>query len=199
MAAAGPDGTVEVACQQILLQDASVYSVQWLVLPERYAHLVSAQLLLDRYLKLVRESTFSLIRPVRSTQGVRFRLFASSLSLLSFAPVEHLLGERSESVQLRINGGLLVQAGECSRGMLSLLTEREEGGLRVTVQLSDYCPLLLGSARPSLLRRLFYRITQAYIHQAVTVRFLSDLYRELTGEKVRACVKKVRVKEGRDT
>jgi len=188
----------EIACQQILSQDASVYSVQRLVVAERYAHLVTARLLFDRYLELVRDCTFSIIRPVIGSDGVQFRLFASSLALLSFAPPEYLCGQGTGAVHLRINGGLLVQARGAGRGTFSFLTDREEGGLRITVQLSDYCPLLLGGARPSLLRRLFFKITQGYIHKAMTVRFLSGWYRELTGEKVRARVKQVRVKEGEE-
>jgi hypothetical protein len=189
----------EIACQQILLQDASVYSVQWLVVPERFAGQVSARFLLERYLSLVRNCTFTLIRPTVSAEGVQFRLLWTSLALLSFGPPEYLGGGDSDQVHLRINGGLLVQARECDRGMFSLLTEREAGGLRITAQLSDYCPLLLGSARPSPLRRLLYKATQAYLHKRVTVRYLSELYRELTGEKVGMRLIKVRVKEGKET
>lgn len=192
------EGVKEIACQQILLQDASVYSVQWLVFPERYAHLITAPLLLERYLKLVRDCTFSLIRPVAGAGGIEFRLLASSLALLSFAPPQRVFGEDREEVHLVINGGLLVQARECDRGMFSFSAEKAEGGMRVTVQLSDYCPLLLGSRTPSRLRRLLYRFTQAYIHKRVTVRYLSTLYEELTGGEIRTRVKKVRVKEGRD-
>ena len=46
------------------------------------------------------------------------------------------------------------------------------------------------------MRRLLYQLTQAYFHKVVTVRYLSSLYRELTGVKPRAGVKKVQVREG---
>lgn len=189
----------EVACQQILEQDASVYSVQWLVIPDPHARQVTAQLLLDRYLKLVRNWTFTLIRPRVVADGVQFRLLDTSLALLSFGPPEYLAGEEDGEVRLRINGGLLVQPRECNRGLFSLYTAREGEGARVTVQLSDYCPLLLGNARPSLVRRLLYRMTQAYLHKIVTVRYLVDLYRELTGEKVSPRLIKVQVREGKET
>jgi hypothetical protein len=198
MAVKTKGGGIEVACQQVLLQDASVYSVQWLVVPERVAHLVTTQLLLDRYLKLVRDFTFSMARPLVSADGIEFRLFSSSLAFLSFAPPEHVSGQGTAAVLLRINGGFLVQARERGRGMLSLLTEQDEGGLRITVQLSYCGPLLLGKGPPSRLRRLLYRVTQGALHKAVTIRFLSDLYRELTGEKIQVSVKKVRVKDGMD-
>jgi len=189
----------EVACQQILERDASVYSVQWLVIPDPYARQITAQLLLDRYLKLVRDWTFTLIRPRVAADGVQFRLLATSLALLSFGPPEYPAGEEDGEVHLRINGGLLVQPRECNRGLFSLYAAREGEGARVTVQLSDYCPLLLGSARPSLVRRLLYRMTQAYLHKVVTVRYLADLYRELTGEKVSLRLIKVQVREGKET
>jgi len=190
---------LEVACQQILERDASVYSVQWLELPERYAAQLGASLLLERYLKFIRARTWHLIRPTVSADGIQFRLLASSVALLSFAPPRYSALQDGEDVTLAISGGCLVQAGECDRGMFSLASARLEGRVRVTVQLSDYCPLLLGSGNPSVLRRLLYRFTQAYIHKVVTVKYLGALYRELTGQKACTKVKKVRVREGIDT
>lgn len=193
------DTAREVACQQILEPDASVYSVQWLVLPDPLLRPVTPRFLFERYLRLVRDWTFSLIRPAQNEEGVQFSLLGSSIALLSFQPPEYPKGEGEGEVHLRINGGILVQPKECDRGLFSLFAEREPGGVRVTVQLSDYCPLLLGSARPSLLRRQLYRLTQAYLHKIVTVRYLAELYRELTGEKVRLKVQKVRVRQGKET
>ena len=189
---------LEVACQQILLKDASVYSVQWLDLPARYAPRVTASLLLDRYLKAVTDCTFRLIRPAVNDEGIQFRLLATSLALLSFSPPRFDADERGDAVHLDISGGFLVQAGECDSGRFSLLSSsgEGEGEVRVTVQLSDYCPLLLGSRSPSRIRKLLYRLTQAYIHKVAPVRYLSRLYRDLTGVKVRVKVKKVRVREG---
>jgi hypothetical protein len=193
------DAVREIACQQILQRDASVYSVQWMDFPSRYAQLIGAPQLLERYLRLVREFTFSIIRPVVSAEGIEFRLFGSSLAVLSFAAPTRVCGPLSEELHLFINGGLLVQARQCDRGQFSFLVERGEGDLRVTVQLSDYCPLLLGNSKPSRLRRLFYRLTQAYLHRMVTVKFLSCVYRELTGEQIRPRVNKVWVREGQET
>lgn len=189
----------KVACQQILEQDASVYSVQWLVVPDPQSRPITAIYLFDRYLKLVRNWTLTLIRPALTGEGVQFRLLNSSWALLSFGSPEFPEGEQGGEVHLRINGGLLVQAKECGRGLFSLWAQPEEGGVRVTVQLSDYCPLLLGSARPSALRRLLYRMTQAYLHKIVTVRYLAELYRELTGERVCLRLQKVQVREGKET
>jgi len=190
---------LEVACQQILLSDASVYSVQWLDLPAKYAPQVTAPLLLGRYLEFIRESTCQLIRPTLTRDGVEFRLLATSVALLSFSAPQHVVGEHAEEVCLGICGGVLVQAGECDRGMFSLSSAPHEKGVRITVQLSDYCPLLLGSRTPSLIRKLLYRLTQAYIHKVVTVSYLCRLYRDLTGVKIRTVVKKVQVREGTET
>jgi len=191
--------TLEVACQQILLTDASVYSVQWLDLPARYTSQVTASLLLERYLDFVREFTCHLIRPTVTEDGVEFRLLATSLSLLSFSAPQYEAREGGEEVHLGICGGFLVQAGECDRGMFSLLLAPHQEGVRITVQLSDYCPLLLGSRAPSRTRKLLYRVTQAYIHKVVTVRYLARLFHDLTGVKTRPKVKKVQVREGTQT
>lgn len=50
------------------------------------------------------------------------------------------------------------------------------------LRLSGYSPAILGPA-PTRLRKLLYRITQASIHQAVTVGFLAQLGNDLTGEQ----------------
>jgi len=192
-------GYQEIACQQVLLQDASVYSVQWLVIPDRSGGTLTAQALLESYLKLIGEWTCSLIRPAASAEGIEFRLLGTSLVLLGFDPPEYLSGPETEAVRLRINGGVLVQERGNGRGMFSLSSRREAGGLRIEVLLSDYCAQLLGSARPSPARRLLYRMTQAWIHKAVTVSYLTRWCRELTGEPPRVRVKKVQVREGRNT
>ena len=190
--------TKEIRFQQILLQDGSVYSIQWMDLPERHRQLVLPPLLLERYYRLIRDFTWSIIRPVTTDDGVEFRLFASPLALLRFSSPQYQSLPEGDAVHLCISGGFLVQSGECDRGRLSLMSESVAEGVRITVQLSDYCPLLLGSTNPSRLRRTLYRMTQAYLHKVVTVRYLINLYRELTGEKPKARVEKVRVREGRD-
>ena len=187
---------LEIACQQILLPDASVYSVQWVDLPASVASRISASFLLQHYFKVVTESTFRLIRPTVTSEGVQFRLMSTRFALLSFAPARFEADHEGEAVHLYISGGLLVQAGECDRGMFSLLKKAQGEGIRVTVQLSDYCPLLLGSSAPSGIRKLCYGLTQSYFHKVVTVRYLSSLYLELTGAKPRAGVRKVQVREG---
>ena len=187
---------LEIACQQILLPDASVYSVQWVDLPAPFSSRVAASLLLQHYFKVVTDCTFGLIRPTVTTEGVQFRILFSKLDLLCFSPAQFEADEAGEAVHLCICGGLLVQAGECDRGMFSLLSAAHDGGVRITVRLSDYCPLLLGSRAPSGTRKLLYRLTQAYFHKVVTVRYLSSLYGDLTGAKPRTGVKKVQVREG---
>lgn len=199
MAEVAGEDSKTIACQQVLTDDGSVYSVQSMAFSEKYAEQITTPLLLDRYLKLIRKWTLSVIRPFAGPEGVQFRLLWTSLALLSFDPPQYFCSEGREEVRLQINGGFLVQANECNRGMFSFVVERGPEGLLVTVQLADFCPLLLGSRNPSVARRLLYRFTQAYIHQVVTVRFLSHLYRDVTGSKCHATVRKVRLREGRDT
>jgi hypothetical protein len=182
----------EIACQQVLVEDSSVFSVQWSIFPTRIAGDLTARSLLGRYLTYLRRATLSAIRPVESATGVEFRLPGSRLSLISFLPPETGDG----SVTLRICGGLLVQAQQCHRGELRFSVEAAPEGARVALQLSDYCPLILGGPSPSPLRRGLYRLTQAAIHRLVTIRFLALLYRDLSGLSAPVRVVSVNVRDG---
>ena len=197
MAARGSDER-EIACQQVLLEDASVYSVQWCVFPAPYGDGLTAAFLLERYLSHIREYTHAVITPVTTAGGIEFRIFGSSLSILSFSPAEFSATDGTTTVDLCIAGGLLVQADACDRGKFTLTSVRVDEGSRVTLQLTDYCPLLLGSNRPSRLRKMLYRLTQAYIHKVVTVKYLARLYRELAGADIRIRLKKVTIREGEE-
>lgn len=171
----------EISWQQVLREDATVYSVQWMTIPARHAPAVTPSLLLERYLAHVRRFTLSLVRPIRAPGGIEFRLLATGVRLLSFG-VPLVGGDgTTRSVTLRISGGWLVQPREYGRGELSFSTEPAGDLVQVVVRLADYCPLLLGSRRPSRLRKLAYRLTQSLLHRIVTVRFLLRLYRELEG------------------
>jgi len=183
----------EIACQQVLVEDSSVFSVQWSLFPAQVAAGLTARHLLDRYLAHIRSSTLSVIRPCESATGVEFRLPGSRLSLISFLPPE--AGEGS--VTLRICGGLLVQPHQCDRGELRFSVEPAPEGVKVSLQLSDYCPLILGSSAPSPVRRWLYRLTQAAIHRLVTIRFLMLLYRDLAGSAAPVRVVNVNVRSGR--
>lgn len=189
---------LEICCQQVLLPDASIYSVQWIDMAAAVAHGLTADFLLQHYFRVVRDATLGLIRPIRSVHGVEFRIAGTRFALLAFEPARFEADQAGESVHLCISGGLLVQAGECDRGMFSLQKSSRGAVARITVQLSDYCPLLLGSRNPSRVRTLFYGLTQSYFHKVVTFRYLSSLYRVVTGAKPRAGVKKVQVRQGVD-
>jgi len=127
--------------------------------------------------------------------GIEFRLLGSSLSLISFlAPVVE-----DGTVVIRIRGGVLVQPHQCDRGELRFGVEKVDAGVRVSLQLSDYCPLLLGSSSPSIFHRWFYRMTQAAIHRLVTVRFLILLFRDMTSDDASVRVVNVKVRYGRPT
>jgi hypothetical protein len=183
----------EIACQQVLVEDSSVFSVQWSLFPTQIANDLTPRHLLERYLAYIRRATLSIIRPFESASGVEFRLLGSRLSLISFLPPEKGDG----SVTLFICGGLLVQPHQCDRGELQFTVVPTSEGVKVSLQLSDYCPLILGSSAPSTLRRWLYRLTQAAIHRLVTIRFLILMYRDLTGSPAPVRVVNVNLRDGR--
>lgn len=195
-----PDGTLmphihnqEIACQQVLVEDSSVFSVQWSTFPAQIAAGLTLHKLLDRYLVYIRRVTLCAIRPEETTTGIEFRLLKSRLSLISFLPPE----PGDDALILRICGGLLVQPHQSHRGELQFSVEPSPKGVKVSVQLSGYCPLLLGNSSPSPMRRWLYRLTQAAIHRLVTIRFLRLLYRDLAGSSVSVRVVNVNVRSGR--
>jgi hypothetical protein len=182
----------EVACQQVLVEDSSVFSIQWSVFPVSVVAGLTPQLLLERYLSYIRRTTCAVIQPHGVESGIEFRLCGSRLSLISFLPPAVEAG----AVVLRICGGLLVQPQQCNRGELKIFVEQMAEGTKISLQLSDYCPLILGSSSPSAVRRWLYRLTQAAIHRLVTVRFLVLLYRDLVGHSVRVKLVSASVREG---
>ncbi len=189
---------IEIACQQVLKNDASVFSIQWTLLPARHAATLTSRFLLERYLAYLRRFTLSLVRPVETADGLEFRILFAKTSLLNFAAPEFSTQGVVSCATLRICNGLFLQKGFRNNGKFSFMAETISGGVRVTLQLSDYFPRLLGSRTPSLPRKWLYRLTQALIHRIVTVRFLARLYRELEGEKVRFRTVKVYVQSGED-
>ncbi|KAF0220503.1 MAG: hypothetical protein FD174_1157 [Geobacteraceae bacterium] len=189
----------EIACQQVLLQDSSVFSIQWMVVPRGCTATLTPPFLLDKYLAHIRRFTCALIRPAKTAQGIEFRLFVTGLSLISFCLPSCRKDETGEALALDICGGLLVQRQEPRKGELSFQCVAVPEGVKITLQLSDYSPLLLGGCKPSKLRKLLYRLTQAYIHKIVTVKFLARIYRELTGQDVCVRVARVKAREGEET
>ena len=183
----------EIACQQVLLEDSSVFSVQWSIFPVEIACGLTPSHLLERYFSYIRRATLSTIRPVVLSTGVDLYLLGSRWSLISFLPP----AVEDRSVVLRICGGLLVQPHQCHRGELRFSIEPTPDGAKVALQLSDYCPLLLGGSSPSPVRRWLYRLTQAAIHRLVTIRFLMLLYRDLAGVSAPVQVVNVNVRDGR--
>jgi len=175
------------------VEDDSVFSVQWADLPLSMAGSLSAEELLYRYLGYIRKFTLTLIRPKIVENGIEFRLITTGLSLISFLPPEY----SGEFATLRICGGFLVQPRQCDRGELRFGIEHLPGSARASLQLSDFCPLLLGGRSPSLVRLWFYRLTQAAIHRLVTVRFLSLLCHELAGPSAGVRVVNVAVRDGK--
>lgn len=186
-------GNQEIACQQVLVEDSSVFSIQSSLFPSNIAAGLTPHHLLERYLAYIRNATLSLIRPYRSPDRVEFRLLGSRLSLISFLPPETGNG----SVTLRICGGMLVQPHQCQRGELQFSSAATPEGIKISLQLSEYCPLILGGPSPSIIRLWLYRLTQAAIHRLVTIRFLVLLFRDLTGSSVPVKVLNIKMREGR--
>ncbi|HZV81427.1 MAG TPA: hypothetical protein VFF53_04585 [Geobacteraceae bacterium] len=189
----------EIACQQVLAEDHSVFSVQWIVVPHTADLPMDSERLLELYLAYVKQFTRSLVRPVMGEDCLEFRLACSAIPLIKFAPPAHLVTPQGSCSTLHICGGVLVQPKECDRGQLDFQVARVGEGTRITLQLSDYCPLLLGSSKPSPWRRWLYRLTQASLHKVVTVRFLAIVYRQITGKSPKTRVVKVALRKGRAT
>jgi len=188
----------EIACQQVLVEDSSVFSIQWSLFPALIATGLTPRRLLDCYLAHIRRATLTIIRPHESESGIEFRLLGSHLSLISFQPaISETAADGRAFALLRICGGILVQPRQCNRGELRFGIEPDSEGVRVSLQLSDFCPLILGGPSPSTVRRLLYQLTQAAIHRLVTIRFLVLLYRELVGGSSAVRVVEVKVRDGR--
>jgi len=183
----------EIACHQVMVDDASVFSIQWTVFPTALTDGFSPGNLLERYIAYIRNCTLSIIRPVELETGLEFRLLDTSGSLISFLPPR----AEGDYVILRICGGLLVQPGQRDRSEYRFGLEPLPEGVRVSLRLSEFRPLILGSRPPSRVRFWLYRLTQAAIHRLVTVRFLILLYRELTGSLAKVRIINISVCEGR--
>jgi len=181
----------DISCQQILMQDATVFSRQQMDLPWPMAEGLSPATLLERYMAHIRRFTLGIIQPTRSEHQVLFRLAGTRLALLAFEPPKLSQTGDETSLTLAICGGMLVQRDSCDRGELVFSCTPLPQGMRLSLSLSDYCPLLLGSPTPKKWRKTLYRLTQAAIHKVVTVRFLKRLHREHVGQK--ACCRVVRV------
>ena len=188
--------TYRVACQQILEEDHSIFSIQWIILPHGTDHGLTPEKLLRLYLDYVKRFTLGIIRTFENDNGIEFRLGRSSVAIIRFSPPVPERTTAGEKTTLRISGGILVQPKECDRGQFEFFVESVETGCRVTLKLSDFCPFLLGSRQPSLWRKWLYRLTQAYIHKAVTVRFLAMIYRKFTGEQLKKGVVSIALRKG---
>lgn len=186
----------KIAFQQILVEDQSVFSIQTVVIPDSKAADLTSGQLLQLYLEYIERFTLGLIKAVSSATGIEFRLSGTPVSIITFSPP---LVEKSglrQKTTLRISGGFLVQPLECDKGQLDFIVEPVDSGSRVTLKLADFCPLILGSRQPSLWRKWLYRLTQAYLHKVVTIRFLAGVYRKITGEKVARGAVRIEVRKG---
>jgi hypothetical protein len=188
-----------IAFQQILEEDHSVFSIQSVVIPLGTSGELTSAGLLRLYLDYIKRCTLRLIQTEESPDGIAFRLIGTSAAIIKFAPQLFAESNDIQKTTLCISGGLLVQPEECDRGQLDFMVESVAGGIRATLKLSDYCPLILGSSQPSLWRKWLYRLTQAYLHKIVTVRFLAMVYRKITGKHLTKDVVRIAVRQGKDT
>ena len=143
--------------------------------------------------------TIGLIRTEETSNGIEFRLTGTRIAIIEFSPRASRKSGNFQQTTLRISGGLLVQPGECDRGQLDFMVETVETGIRATLKLSGYCPLILGSSQPSLWRKWLYRLTQAYLHKIITIRFLAMVYRQVTGSRLKKDVLRIAVRKGNPT
>jgi len=183
----------EIACQQVLLADSSVFSIQRTILPASVTGFFSAVDLQKCYLAYIRSCTLTIIRPMVFQTGIEFRLFGTNWSLITFLPpvVE------ADSVTLRICGGLFVQSDKSNCGKFRFGVEPVCDGLLVSLQLSGYFPMILGCSPPSCIRFRLYRLTQSAIHRLVTLRFLTLLYKELAGSPAAVRAINISISDGR--
>jgi len=188
-----------IAFQQILEEDHSVFSIQTVVIPSGKSGELTSVELLRLYLDYIKRCTLGLIQPEESPDGIAFRLIGTSASIIKFSPQLFAENGDIQKTTLCISGGLLVQPKECDRGQLDFMVESVATGIRATLKLSDYCPLILGSSHPSLWRKWLYRLTQAYLHKIVTIRFLAMVYRKNTGIRLTKDVVRIAVRQGKDT
>ena len=189
---------IEIACQQVLKDDASVFSIQWTILPGEYAGRLTPEFIMEEYFSYLRRVTLSLARPIRTAHGVEFRFLSTGLHLLSFAAPIYSHEGGISSVTLRICGGPFVQGDQCNRGRFSFCREVMPEGVKVTVRLSDYYPRLLGSCSPGRFRKNLYRFTQAFIHKLVTTRFLAYLFQDVSGVWPRFNIVPVHIQAGEE-
>ena len=191
--------TDSIAFQQILEEDHSVFSIQTVIIPRSNAGELTAETLLQLYCDYIERFTVGMIRIAENSGGIEFRLAGTTLAIIKFSPQVSAASNGIQKITLRISGGLLVQPKECDRGQLDFMVEAVATGTRATLKLSDFCPLILGSSRPSLWRKWLYRLTQAYMHKIVTIRFLAMVYRKMTGKRLTKDVVRIAVRHGKDT
>ena len=184
-----------ITCEQLLLDDGSVFSRQSTVVQESAAAGLTTGELCRRYLDHIRSCTLTLIRPVSTPDGVEFRLRWLGIRLLRFHLPE--TSPDGSVSTLRIRGGLLVQPLRRNYGQMSFSVEPALCSFKVSLQLSNYYPLLLGSPKPSPGHYWLYRLTQALIHRRVTIRFLERLHRHPAGFCARTQVVETSERQGR--
>ena len=142
-----------IACQQVLMRDGSVFSLQFMTIPIDLAAGVSPDSLLQRYFAFLAKVTGGIVRPESNADGVSFRLAGTGISLIQFLPPRQEIRNEEHSLSLAICGGALVQAGSCDRGSLTFSVAREAEVARLTLRVAEFCPLILGSSRPSHFRK----------------------------------------------
>jgi hypothetical protein len=118
---------------------------------------------------------------VRNADGITLRFLGLPLIRLCLPVVTR--NETTTHADIFINGGLLVQRDSCTKGQLRFTIISAPEQMRIEIRLSDYCPLLLGSHTPTRFRKWLYHITQASLHNLVTIRFMANLCSDLTGVK----------------
>ncbi len=189
---------LRIACQQILEEDGSFFSVQWADLPNPAGKELNCQEVARRYYRLIRRANLSLIRVAESETGVAFELWPFRHALLRFEKAAPEPEEKNGTVVLKICGGSLVQPGCQNRGELLFRVEERAEGQRVTLQLSGFFPRLLGSPTPTPVRKRLYGLTMGTFHKLLSICFLFGLSRNGRRSPVFPKVTRIAVRSGED-
>ncbi|MDD5107140.1 MAG: hypothetical protein PHC49_16175 [Desulfuromonadaceae bacterium] len=146
-----PHRELQITFHQVLRNDGSVHSHQWIALTADCASVLTVEKIVERYLAYLRTFTVGLVRPQRTADCIALKLSGVPLICLNF-PVITRNGAITNA-DLFINGGFLVQRDFCNRGHLRFAVIRTPEQVRIEIRLSDYYPLLLGTSTPTRFRR----------------------------------------------
>lgn len=133
-----------------------------------------ARLLGEVYWREVQRSTFGVIRPRRSADGLDLRLAGHGPALLRFGPPEHAVDAAGVRCSYPIQGGLLVRT---PGGSISF-TQTGSDAVEVSSAIAGFFPRLAPRRQGRRWQGLLYPHLQARIHVVLSRRYLDRLRQE---------------------